>query len=282
MRVAVSNIAWPAEADAEAAALLVGHGASGVEVAPARVCERPWDPPPGSVAAYRRFWEDRGLPIVALQALLFGRGDLVLFGDATTRRRLAVHLAAIIDLAADLGATRLVFGSPKNRLRGSLGLAQAETIALPFFRELGRRAADRGVWLLIEPNPPAYGCDFLVDSRHVIEFVGRVAEDGLGVHLDAGAMALGGESPREIVAVAGSRWRHFHASEPGLAAVGTGGVDHAALAAALRGVGYDGFVSVEMTQGPAGTSWQPRLEAALGVVASAYGGADSAAVARVA
>ena len=282
MRLAVSTIAWPAEADAEAAAVLVAHGVSGVEAVPARVCERPWEPPAGSVVAYRRFWEDRGLPIVSMQALLFGRGDLVLFGDAATRRRLTAHLAAIIDLAAGLGASRLVFGSPKNRLRGSLGLAQAEAIALPFFRDLGRRAADRGVWLLIEPNPPAYGCDFLVTSRQVIEFVDRVAQDGLGVHLDAGAMALGGESPQEIVAAAGPRWRHVHASEPGLAAVGTGGVDHAALAAALRGVGYDGFVSVEMTQGPAGTSWRPRLEAALGVVASAYGGADPAGVARVA
>ena len=282
MRLAVSSIAWPAEADAEAAALLVAHGASGVEIPPARVCEQPWDPPAGSVAACRRFWEDRGLPIVAMQALLFGRSDLVLFGDAATRRRLATHLAAIIDLAADLGASRLVFGSPKNRLRGGLGLAQAEAIALPFCRDLGRRAADRGVWLLIEPNPPAYGCDFLVTSRQVIEFVDRVAQDGLGVHLDAGAMTLGGESPREIVAAAGPRWRHVHASEPGLAAVGSGGVDHAALAAALRGVGYDGFVSVEMTQGPAGTSWRPRLEAALHVVASAYGAQGSAAVARVA
>jgi sugar phosphate isomerase/epimerase len=271
MRLAVSTIAWPADADAEAAALLVAHGVEGVETVPGRVCDRPWEPATERVAAYRAFWEDRGLPIVALQALLYGRGDLVLFGDAATRRRLAVHLAAIIDLAAGLGATRLVFGSPKNRVRGSLGFAQAEAVAIPFFRELGRRAADRGVWVVLEPNPPAYGCDFLVDSRQVIEFVERVGQDGIGVHLDSGAMALAGESPAEIVAAAGPRWRHVHASEPGLAAVGTGGVDHVAVAEALRGVGYDGFVSLEMTQGPAGTSWRERLTAALGVATAAYG-----------
>lgn len=270
MRLAASNIAWPAEADVEAAALLVAHGATGVEVAPGRVCERPWEAPPARVAAYRGFWEDRGLPIVALQALLFGQGDLVLFADAATRRRLFDHLAGIIDLAAALGGTRLVFGSPKNRLRGGLGPAQAEAIAIPFFRALGRRAADRGVWLCLEPNPPAYGCDFLVDSRQVIEFVARVDQDGLGVHLDAGAMALAGESPAEVVMQAGPRWRHFHASEPGLAAVGTGGVDHAAVAAALGAAGYDGHVSIEMTQGPPGTSWRERLEAALVAVNAAY------------
>lgn len=272
MRLAASAIAWPADADAVAAGVLRAHGAAGVELVPGRVCEQPWAAAADRVAACRRFWEDRGLPVVALQALLFGRGDLVLFADAATRRRLLEHLTGILDLAAGLGATRLVFGSPKNRLRGPLGSAQAMAIAAGFFREVGRRAADRGVWLCIEPNPPAYGCDFLVDSRQVIEFVAQVAEDGLGVHLDSGAMVLAGESPAEIVAAAraGHRWRHVHASEPGLAAVGTGGVDHAGVAAALRGVGYDGFVSIEMTQGPPGTSWQGRLEAALHAASEAY------------
>lgn len=271
MRLAVSNIAWPAEADEAAAELLATRGVNGVEVAPSRVCDRPWEAEAERVRAYRGFWEDRGLPIVAMQALLFGRGDLVLFGDASVRRKLTEHLAAIIDLAAALGASRLVFGSPKNRVRGSLGIAQAESIAVAFFRELGRRANDRGVWLCLEPNPPAYGCDFLVDSRQVIEFVDRVDQDGLGVHLDSGAMLLAHESPVEIVSVAGRRWRHLHASEPALAAVGTGGVDHAEVAAAVRESGYDGFVSVEMTQGPEGTSWRERLEAALTVVTAAYG-----------
>jgi D-psicose/D-tagatose/L-ribulose 3-epimerase len=276
MRLAVSNIAWPAGADDDAARLLVAHGVAGVEVAPARVCERPWEAPAGLVAAYRGFWEDRGLPIVALQALLFGRPDLVLFGDAATRRRLSAHLAAIIDLAADLGATRLVFGSPKNRARGPLGRAAADTIAVPFFRALGRHARDRGVWLCIEPNPAAYGCDFLVDSREAIRFVERVDQDGLGVHLDAGGMMLSGESPAAIVAEAGPRWRHFHASEPHLAAVGDGGVDHAAIAEALRAVGYAGHVSLEMIQGPAGTSWSDRLARSLVVARAAYSSADSA------
>ena len=259
--------------------MLVAHGAAGVEVAPARVCDRPWEAPAERVVAYRRFWEDRGLPIVALQALLFGRPDLVLFGDAAARRLLREQLVAIINLAAGLGAQRLVFGSPKNRRRGSLGRLQAETIAVAFFRELGSVAADRGVWLCIEPNPVEYGCDFLVDSREVIEFVERVGQDGLGVHLDSGAMALTAESPPAIMVAAGPRWRHFHASEPGLAVVGSGGVDHAAIATALRGVGYEGYVSVEMTQGPAGTSWRERLESALAVVNAAYGSARGACAA---
>ena len=54
---------------------------------------------------------------------------------------------------------------------------------------------------------------------------------------------------------------------------------HAAIATALRGVGYEGYVSVEMMQGPAGTSWRERLESALAVVNAAYGGARGACAA---
>jgi len=223
------------------------------------------------VAACRTAWERRGLPIVALQALLFGRSDLSLFGDTPSRQRLFEHLAAIIDLAAGLGARRLVFGSPKQRVRGALGLAEAEAIAIEFFRELWKRAADRGVWLCIEGNPVQYGCDFLVDSQQVIGFVAQVHQRGLGVHLDTGGMKLAGESPASVIAAAGPSWRHVHASEPHLVPLGEGGVDHAAVAAALRAVGYAGYVSVEMVQGPAGTSWRERLERALTVATRSYG-----------
>jgi D-psicose/D-tagatose/L-ribulose 3-epimerase len=271
VRLAFSAIAWPAEADADAARLLVSHGVQGVELTPARVCERPWEAPADRVAACRDAWEQRGLPPVALQALLFGRSDLALFGDARTRQRLSEHLNGIIELAAGLGATRLVFGAPRNRCRGGLDPAAAEAIAIDVFRGLGRRAADHGVWLLIEPNPPIYGCDFLVDSRQVIEFVGKVDEPGLGVHLDSGAMALASETPADTMLAAGPRWHHFHASEPGLRQLGTGGVNHALVARALGVAGYSGIVSVEMAPAAPDQSWRERLEQALRHASATYG-----------
>lgn len=273
MRLAASNIAWPAEADGEASAILAEAGVAAVEVTPARVCGGAGPPNSRGVEAYRRFWEDRGLPIVAMQALLFGHGDLVLFGDSVTRGRLLDHLSRVIDIAAEIGAANLVFGSPRNRSRGTLDLEKAKAIAESFFRELARRAADRGVCMLIEPNPPAYGCDFLIDARETIAFVESVNERGLGVHLDAGAIHLLGEDPGEAARSAGRLLRHFHASEPGLVPLGDGGVDHAPIASALRHADYEGFVSIEMVQARDGASWQDRLRRAIAVARNAYGDA---------
>jgi len=46
---------------------------------------------------------------------------------------------------------------------------------------------------------------------------------------------------------------------------------HAAVAAALGAAAHDdGYLSIEMTQGPAGIPWRERLEAALVAVNAAY------------
>src|SRR5207248_3429675 len=122
---------------------------------------------------YRSAWEARGLPIVAMQALLFGRDDLLLF-DAESRPRLAQYLARIIDVGAALGARALVFGSPKNRRRGALAPETALDIAATFFREMAVRADAAGAFICVEPNPPSYGCDFITTTDEAVGLAERV------------------------------------------------------------------------------------------------------------
>ena len=268
MRLAVSNIAWPADSDESIAPVLVAHGVEGIEVAPARVADQPLETTAGQRAAYRDFWERRGLPIVAMQSLLFGRGDLTLFESSSARKRTLEYLGAIIDLAASLGARSLVFGSSKNRGRGKLTMGEADAIAIPFFQELGARAERRGVIFCLEPNPVDYGCDFLTNSEDALRFIDRVKTEGLGLNLDAGGMTLAGEDPVLVCMNARRHWRHFHASEPFLAPIGSG-TDHDAMGDALRVSGYSGWVSLEMRQ-PPNDDWLDTLILSLQRVRTAY------------
>ena len=155
MRLAASSIAWPEGQDAAAADLLLAHGATAVELAPGKIWPSPLESTARQRRDHRRFWESRGLPAVAMQALLFGRPELTIFDDADTRTRTADYLAGVIDLAADLGVGALVFGSPRNRARGRTPEAEAWSVAVDFFGRLGDRAAARGVWFCIggEPGP---------------------------------------------------------------------------------------------------------------------------------
>ena len=167
--------------------------------------------------AYRREWESRGLSIVAMQALLFGRLDLTLFDDASTRAATREYLTGIIRLGGQLGAKALVFGSPKNRKVGSLSRAVAEEIACEFFHALGEVALEHGTALCVEPNPAVYACDFITTAREGLELVHKVGSRGFCLHLDAGGITLSQEPIDDALKESMRVARHFHASEAQLA-----------------------------------------------------------------
>ncbi len=247
MKLAASNIAWEAAEDDEVASALRANGFTGVELAPAKAFDRPAEATDAEVAACRGAWERRGLKVVALQALLFGRPDLTIFQHEETRRRTRDHLAAIVRLGGRLGARALVFGSPRNRARGPMPAEEAWPIAVSFFRDLGEVAAAAGTCLCLEPNPPRYGADFAVDSREALRLVEAVGSPGFGLHLDAACALLAGEDLPARIRACRHVLRHLHLSEPDLAPVRPGGtIDLARIGEALGDIGYQGFVSIEM------------------------------------
>lgn len=267
MKLAISNIAWPREHDPRAADLLVEHGFRGVEIAPTRVWDRPLEAREDDAREHRRFWNERGIEVVALQALLFGRPGLTLFGAESARAVTLEHLRGLMRLAEWLGARVLVFGAPRNRQLSGRSPDEARAIAVDFFRSAGESALEHGVVLAIEPNPPQYGCDFVTTSSEGLSLVREVASPGFGLHLDAAAMTMGGEDPDRAIREAAGGIAHFHASEPFLGGVGRGGVNHRTCACALREIDYPHWVSIEMRD--PGTALVEALIYALEVYGSA-------------
>jgi sugar phosphate isomerase/epimerase len=270
MRLAISNIAWPAGEDDRAAGLMADLGADGVELAPTKLWPRPLEAGPSEVLACRNWWEARGFPVVALQALLFGRPELSIFGPEPTRRATIDTLKGMNALASSLGAGALVFGSPRNRIVGEMPREQALAVAVEAFREIGDDAASRGVWFCIEPNPTPYGCDFVTTAAEGIELVRLVGSEGFGLHLDSGGMAMAGDPIDEAFDAGADLVRHLHCSEPMLAPIGTGGADHLGVSRACRRAGYDRWVSIEMRTPDPADSWPDAVSRALRVGRESY------------
>lgn len=271
MRIAISNIAWRADEEREVRALLAARGVDAVEIAPSKIGPKPAELQLAELRRYREFWAERGVEIVAMQALLFGRGDLALFGGDAQRDEMFEYLARIVRVGGALGAKALVFGSPGNRKRGALSEEAAAQIAAPFFRRVGEVALEAGTCLCIEPNPPEYGCDWIHSAAQARELVAQVAHPGFGLHIDAAALHMANEGADQLAASAG-RMRHFHASQPQLAPVGPGtAVPHETYAAALRACGGVRVVSIEMRQAEPSASNLPHVERALEFVQSVYG-----------
>ena len=245
-------------------------GVRGVELAPTAVWPSPLDVTDVEVRAYRAAWNERGVQVVALQSLLYGRPELTIFESAARRVETLCYLRGIMRLGSLLGARPLVFGSPRNRRRSGVSAGRAEAVAVRFFREAASAAAELGVVLCIEPNPPAYECDFVTTADEAIELAAMVDSPGFGVHLDTGAAALGGEDIGAVLARCPTPPAHFHASEPFLAPLGEGGVDHARVAAELRSRGYPNWVSLEMRR-PPGSDIAAELRRVLTLLVRAYG-----------
>lgn len=257
MNVSISNIAWKNEEEPAVAAFLRDHGITGVDVAYTKFWASPAEASDQALADYRAFWAQHGITIIGMQSLIYGRPDLMLFGSPEVRADMTAYMRAVLRLAGKLGARPLVFGSPKNRLKGVLPDGEAMDIAAELFTTLAHTAAQENVILCIEPNPAEYGCDFVRTTAPAIELVSRVNHPHFRLHLDAAIITMNGEDIEAAIDSAAPYLAHFHASEPQLAVVGEGTVDHPRFAAALKRIGYQGWVAVEMRSG-----WKtPDLEA---------------------
>jgi D-psicose/D-tagatose/L-ribulose 3-epimerase len=246
VKLAVSNIAWdPPEQDA-VLALLRELGVSGIEVAPTKFWPDWVGSEPESAAEWRRAFASKHFDLPSMQAILFGKPELQVFGSDPVREATLDHIGRVAELAAALGAQPLVFGSPRNRDRGQLSPDEAFAIATEFFREAGRRCAPHGVWLCIEPLPEAYGSNFINRWREAADLVRAVDVPGFGLHLDTGCIHLAGDDPAEAVLACKGMIRHFHVSEPHLVDLGHPAIDHRRVGEALLEAEYPGWISIEM------------------------------------
>lgn len=249
MRLAISNIAWLPVENAAVLTVLKKLGITGIEVAPPLLFENPTRQPDRAIWEVRRFWEDNGIEIVAMQSLLFGRPEFNLFGAEDVRREMLEYLKRTVELGGKLGARALVFGSPKNRLAGDLPREAAFGTAAAFFAEIAATASENGTCFCIEPNAPDYGCDFVTNMAQAVELVEEVGHPGFGLHVDAGVMTLNREPYGETLDAAFPYMRHFHISEPFLMKITEGKTGHEELGQHLRGLDYQGWVSIEMRSG---------------------------------
>lgn len=251
MKLAISNIAWPSEADSEVLATLQAHRVSAVEIAPTRIWPN-WQVQQAEAIALREDLLAQGLSCSSLQAIVYGQPDLKLFGTVAEKKALVNHLKFVVDIAVALGAGPLVFGAPKNRDKGDRDQQTAFKEAVDIFSEVGDYYAQRGACLCIEPNPPAYSCNFITNSQSGVELVRAVNSPGFRLHLDAAGMYLAEEDIPQSIRAAADVLEHFHISEPNLGDFANPQVPHRQVAQALQDIGWNKWVSIEMraTQQP--------------------------------
>ena len=243
--LAASNIAWAKEHDTQIRETLRETGISAIEAAPSRLFSDIPSASKDEAKELREFWEQQELPIVSMQALLFGRPELKVFGDTADTAALIDYLSHVIKLAGALGAQPLVFGSPQNRLKGHLSFEQAKARVTPLLRQLGDLCADANTVFCIEANAVQYGCDFITTLEEAADVVNSVNHPHVSLVADTGNMLLAGDTTDQLELVM-EYVAHVHISAPQLAPISSQEKFIRAVVSYLKQSSYKRVVTLEM------------------------------------
>jgi len=242
MKLAASNLNFPAFRHLDLLPVLPALGIEGLEVAPAHTWLDPWDGVPSAeVKAYRKAATSAGLKIVGLHCLLSGRPDLGLFDMLGMGGRTISYLTQLSAICRDLGGKTLILG-PRWRRRLTDRTAWLQGRA--FLELLLERIETHGTVLCFDQLAPGEG-DFCTTARECYMLVNAVDHPAFGLHLSAAGLTANGETGHAPFASVRGRLEHFHAGEPAYAPLGSSGqIDHTDLRRHLAAISYTGWVSL--------------------------------------
>jgi sugar phosphate isomerase/epimerase len=157
------------------------------------------------------------------------------------------HTRRALSLCAEMGAPHIT-----TEPGGPLAPGQTRQAAIDLFVEvlkpLAEHAHQVGVLLLIEPEPEL----LLETTDQYLEVAERLNAPSIGLNFDVGhAFCVREDLPRAIARLA-PHIRHYHLEDIAASRVhqhlvpGAGAIDFAAVIAAIRATGYDGWLTVEL------------------------------------
>ena len=166
--------------------------------------------------------------------------------DTATRTRTANYFTDLVHFCGDLGGRVIVVGSPKQRsLLPGVSYEQAWDWATDVFRPSVKVAEDRGVTICFEPLPTE-DTDFINTAAEAIRFTRQLQSPSFKVILDVRAMSWEDKPVADVIRASRGDFAYVHANDRNLKGPGFGEIDFRPIAAALRDVGYDDTVSVEV------------------------------------
>lgn len=222
-------------------------GYDAVEIAPFTLAPRITDVTTARRSEIREAAARAGIAISGLHWLLAQTQGLYLtHTDPAIRKLTAEYFVELVRCNADLGGRFMILGSPKQRdLLPGVTAEQASDWALEGLRPAVKRAEDLGITLCFEPLAPSE-TNFINTAREARALAARMDSVAFKIILDVKAMSSESLSIPEIIRESKGAFAYFHANDANLKGPGFGEVDFHPIAAALREVSYDGYVSVEV------------------------------------
>ena len=162
------------------------------------------------------------------------------------RRQTRQHLVDSIKVTADLGST-LMGGpvyAPVGHLPGRRRSSDEWKWAVECFQSLGESLDENGITLALEPLN-RFETYFLNTAADAVKLCSEIAHSRIGVLLDTFHTNIEEKDVAAAFHNTGSKLKHIHACESDRGIPGTGHVDFAGIAATLKKIGYDAWITIE-------------------------------------
>jgi D-psicose/D-tagatose/L-ribulose 3-epimerase len=240
MKYGVNTFIWTANytpADEHLLARIKEAGFDGVEAAI-------FDPAAFDAPALRRGFEAHGLECTVVSVL--NHENNIISDDPAVRARGREHLAGCIRSIAAAGATILAgpLYAPLGHLPGRPRTQAEWDRAVECYRSLTRVLEETGVTVAIEPLN-RFETYFLNTAADAARFCREVDHPDVGILLDTFHANIEEKDIGKAYRIAGPYLKHVHTCENDRGTPGSGHVEWDDVFAALRDVGYDGWLTIE-------------------------------------
>jgi sugar phosphate isomerase/epimerase len=157
------------------------------------------------------------------------------------------HTMRSLTLARELGAP-CITTEPGGPVEAGTSWSAALKRFVEALQPVAEHAEKQGVLLLIEPEP-----GLLVENAdQFLEMIEQIDSPAVGLNFDVGHFYCVGDDPAPTVLKLAPYIRHFHLEDIAATRVhrhlipGDGAIDFAAVFGAIRQIGYDGWITVEL------------------------------------
>lgn len=218
-------------------------GYDGIEIGAASPHAYPDYTGPERRREIRSMLADNGIALSSMLPAPGGGAGFNVASPLPEERAAAIdQYAKVIDLCADLGGRIVIY------VAGWQVYGTDRRQAWAWSREALTRAAaharDRGMILVIEPT--STDSNLVDDCDDAIQMMVEVGAPNVKLMFDTFHVLYRNEVPTDYVHRMGKDLAHLHIADVGRSPPGDGRIDYPALIRALRYVGYDGYLAMEI------------------------------------
>lgn len=197
------------------------------------------------VKKVREFLADHHLGVSSIDAIGLYRLDPS-SAQPEIRAKAVRYLKECVDFATRLEAPLVVVAATRSAKVEPETSAEVEwKLAVESIRSVGEYADKAGVSLAVEPVN-RYRTYLLNNVDQALKFVREVGLDCVGIVLDCFHMNIEEPDPAGAIRKAGRQLIHLHVADSNRQSVGRGHLDFKAIVRALKEIGYNRYLTMEM------------------------------------